>query len=192
VIWDTPAGKVALLAYDDINDSLYGATATKPGVAPLPSTGLLLAQVSAAAQQADFLIVSFHWGVESDYTVNPAERNLAHKVIDAGADLILGHHPHVVQGLEIYKDKLIAYSLGNFVFDHYRRDWGESFILQVVIAKDGPPRGEIIPVYLSSAGVPSPVTGSAAGVTLNRLTSLSAALGLTITRRGDQAFFGYP
>jgi poly-gamma-glutamate capsule biosynthesis protein CapA/YwtB (metallophosphatase superfamily) len=191
-IWDTPAGKVALLAYDQINTSLFAATASRPGIAPIPSSSLLLAQVSAAAQQADFLIVSFHWGVESDYTVNPAERNLAHKVIDAGADLILGHHPHVVQGLEIYKDKLIAYSLGNFVFDHYRRDWGESFILQVVIAKDGPPRGEIIPVYLSSAGVPSPVTGSAAGVTLNRLTSLSAALGLTITRRGDQAFFGYP
>jgi poly-gamma-glutamate capsule biosynthesis protein CapA/YwtB (metallophosphatase superfamily) len=191
-IWDTPAGKVALLAYDDINDSLYGATASKPGVAPFPPSSVMLAQISAAAQQSDFLIVSFHWGVESDYTVNAAERNLAHKVIDAGADLILGQHPHVVQGLEIYKNKLISYSLGNFVFDHHRTDWGESFILQVILSKDGPPRGEIIPAYLSSAGVPSPVTGGAAGVTLNRLTSLSAALGLTITRWGDQAFFGYP
>ena len=124
--------------------------------------------------------------------MNTTERNLAHKVIDAGADLILGQHPHVVQGLEIYKNKLIAYSLGNFVFDHHRTDWGESFILQLILSKDGPPRGEIIPVYLSSSGVPSPVTGSAAGVTLNRLTSLSAALGLPITRWGDQAFFGYP
>ena len=86
---------------------------------------------------------------------------------------------------------LIVYSLGNFVFDHFRTDWGESFILQVNVPREGPPSGEIIPVYLAASGVPSPVTGSAANITLNRLTTLSAALGLKITRSGDRAFFGY-
>ena len=65
-------------------------------------------------------------------------------------------------------------------------------IKQVIMSKDGPPRGEIIPVYLSSTGVPSPVTGSAAGAILDRLTGLSASLGLTISKWDDQAFFGYP
>jgi poly-gamma-glutamate synthesis protein (capsule biosynthesis protein) len=189
--WETRAGTVGLLAYCDINDNLYAATATKPGIAPFAGSSVIVAQVQAAAALCDFLIVSFHWGVETDYTVNAAERALAHKVVDAGADIILAQHPHVMQGLEIYKDKLIAYSLGNFVFDHYRYDWGESFILQVIVPQEGPPRGEIIPVYLAGTGVPSVVTGATASAILNRLTSLSASLGLKLTRWGDRAFFGY-
>ena len=80
--------------------------------------------------------------------------------IDAGADLILGHHPHVIQGLEVYHDKLIAYSLGDFVFDHHSRATGEAFVLRVTLRPTGPPVARIIPVYLSDAnGIPAPVTG---------------------------------
>jgi len=67
----------------------------------------------------NFLIVSMHWGEEYKLINSPAQQSLAHKIIEAGADLIIGHHPHVVQNIEKYQEKLIFYSLGNFIFDQY-------------------------------------------------------------------------
>jgi len=67
----------------------------------------------------NFLIVSMHWGEEYKLTNSPVQQKLAHKIIEAGADLIIGHHPHVVQNIEKYQGKLIFYSLGNFIFDQY-------------------------------------------------------------------------
>ena len=69
--------------------------------------------------QVDYLIVYPHWGVEYQAKPTSRQRQLAHQFIDAGADLIVGAHPHVVQSLEIYRDKPIFYSLGNFIFDQY-------------------------------------------------------------------------
>lgn len=66
-----------------------------------------------------FLIVIFHWGNEYQNKSSIFQQDLAHQVINAGADLIIGHHPHVVQEIEEYKGKLIFYSLGNFIFDQY-------------------------------------------------------------------------
>lgn len=66
-----------------------------------------------------FLIIFFHWGEEYQLKSSLSQRNLAHRAIDAGADLIIGSHPHVVQEIEEYKGRLIFYSLGNFVFDQY-------------------------------------------------------------------------
>ncbi|MBN1628639.1 MAG: CapA family protein [Thermoleophilia bacterium] len=192
---DTPAGTVAVLAYSRIVPSGFAATSTTPGIATAKDWeySTVLAQVAAASAASDFCIVSFHWGVEYDASANWAERDLAHRVVDAGADLVLGHHPHVIQGLEVYKNKLIAYSLGDFVFDHYSRATGEAFVLQVVMSESGAPRGEIIPVYLDDVyGIPSPVHGWEADAILDRLTSLSAALGVTLTKWDDRAFFGYP
>lgn len=65
---------------------------------------------------AQIIIVSFHWGVERENYPTETQINLAHSAIDNGADLVLGHHPHVLQGVENYKGKYIAYSLGNFCF----------------------------------------------------------------------------
>ena len=62
------------------------------------------------------MIASFHWGEEKAEYPNDVQVELAHAAIDAGADLVLGHHPHVLQGIEQYKGKNIVYSLGNFCF----------------------------------------------------------------------------
>jgi len=67
----------------------------------------------------NFLIVSLHWGEEYKLINSPVQQSLAHKIIEAGGDLIIGHHPHVVQNIEKYQGKLIFYSLGNFIFDQY-------------------------------------------------------------------------
>jgi len=74
----------------------------------------------ARSQNPDkFLIVNMHWGSEYKTVNSKSQQDLAHQLIDAGADLIIGHHPHVVQNIELYKNKLIFYSLGNFIFDQY-------------------------------------------------------------------------
>jgi poly-gamma-glutamate capsule biosynthesis protein CapA/YwtB (metallophosphatase superfamily) len=196
-IIETPAGKVAVIAASEIASS-FAASSERPGtyhVSPGSSRDqALLDKVAAAAKEADFVIVSLHWGVEYKTGANSHQISRAHALIDAGADLILGHHPHVVQGLEIYKDRLIVYSMGDFVFDHYSRITGEAFVLQVSIPRDGTaPWGTIVPVYLSdSFGIPAVVTGTSAARILDRLTSLSAKRGLALTIDGDIATFGSP
>ncbi len=69
-------------------------------------------------KKTDFIVVNIHWGEEYK-GVNITQKNFAHKVVDLGADVIIGHHPHVVQEIETYKGKKIYYSLGNFIFDQY-------------------------------------------------------------------------
>lgn len=64
----------------------------------------------------DLIVACCHWGIEGDYYPNDYQTNLGHELIDAGADLVIGHHPHVLQGIEEYKGKIICYSLGNFSF----------------------------------------------------------------------------
>jgi len=73
--------------------------------------------IKKAKEKVDILIVSFHWGEEYKKIANERQVKLAKLAIDSGADLIIGHHPHVIQNIEKYKDKFIFYSLGNFIFD---------------------------------------------------------------------------
>lgn len=73
--------------------------------------------VEDIASSTDFAVINIHWGVEYEHKFNSVQKNIAHALIDSGADVIIGHHPHVVQGMEIYKNKPIFYSLGNFIFD---------------------------------------------------------------------------
>lgn len=76
----------------------------------------LAEEVKAAKQQADYVIAYVHWGIEREEMPNEVQKSIAHRLVDAGADLVVGAHPHVLQGLEYYQGVPIAYSLGNFVF----------------------------------------------------------------------------
>ncbi|MDA0208369.1 MAG: CapA family protein [bacterium] len=94
----------------------------------------------------DLIIVNMHWGNEYELTSSAAQQELAHNLIDAGADVIIGHHPHVTQEIEIYNDKPIFYSLGNFVFDQYfSKDVEEFYALKLTI-QNGSIDFEIIPL----------------------------------------------
>jgi len=107
---------IAFLAYVDVKPEEAAATRMRAGVAWL-DPDLALADIRFARRLADLVIVSVHWGVE--YARSPAKEQVdwARQMIDAGADLVVGSHPHVVQPLEEYRGHWIAYSLGNFVFD---------------------------------------------------------------------------
>ena len=82
----------------------------------------VLNDIQAVRDKSDFIVAYTHWGEEYKTSSRENEQNIAHQVIDAGADVIIGSHPHVVQEKEVYKDKTIYYSLGNFVFDQYFSD----------------------------------------------------------------------
>jgi hypothetical protein len=113
--------KVALLSYDTVAP-VYAATATRAGSAQM-TAGWLKKDIKAAhAAGAQVVIVWPHWGVE--YTSGPSasQQRLAHAAIDAGADLVIGNHPHWAQAMEVYKGRPIWYALGNFTFD---QTWSE-------------------------------------------------------------------
>ena len=79
-----------------------------------------------------YLIAFMHWGDEYHHAQNETQRNLAHQLVDSGVDLIIGSHPHVTQGVEVYKGRLIFYSLGNYIFDQYfSKDVQQSFALSL-------------------------------------------------------------
>jgi poly-gamma-glutamate synthesis protein (capsule biosynthesis protein) len=112
---------VGLLGYDQIAPG-YNADSDTPGSARM-SRKTLRADIRAArAAGADVVIVFPHWGVEYRAVPTVAQRNMGKAAIDAGADLVIGNHPHWAQGMEVYKGKPIWYALGNFVFD---QTWSE-------------------------------------------------------------------
>ncbi|WP_226038523.1 CapA family protein [Aquibacillus saliphilus] len=133
---------------------------------------------------AQVIIANFHWGDERHYIPNNTQTSLGRFAIDTGADLVLGHHPHVVQGIENYKDKFIVYSLGNFMFGGNRNpDDKDTFIFQqtfhlaynkLTAKKDI----KIIPTSISSTDErnnyqPTPLKGENAARVLDKILSLS-------------------
>ena len=102
-----------------------------------PTESLLQKVIEQCRENADVVVLGFHWGAERRNTPKDYQVYIARKSIDLGADLVLGHHPHVLQGIEIYKNRLIAYSLGNFVFGSYSSSARTSAILRVLMGEDG-------------------------------------------------------
>lgn len=107
---------VGLLAYCEIGPENFAAGPNTPGHAWLDPAAMR-ADLAALRSQVDFIVVFTHWGVEYQTVETDHQRALARLAIDAGADLVVGAHPHVRQPAETYQGKLIVYSLGNFVFD---------------------------------------------------------------------------
>lgn len=107
--------KVALVGFTEFLQAVE-ATEERSGIA-IANQERVRAAIGLARQRADVVVASFHMGEE--YRAEPVERQraLAHAAIDAGADLVVGHHPHVIETREIYRGRDIYYSLGNFVFD---------------------------------------------------------------------------
>jgi poly-gamma-glutamate capsule biosynthesis protein CapA/YwtB (metallophosphatase superfamily) len=131
--------RFAFLAYndDDVVPASYEATETRRGTAFM-HTERMKAAVQNARSAADIVIVSMHAGDEYEPFPNDSQTAFAHAAIDSGAELVLGHHPHVVQTMEVYKGKYIFYSLGNFIFDQmWSRETREGLAVKATFRKDG-------------------------------------------------------
>lgn len=97
-------------------DPSWVANSKKPGMVSGYDPSILLEEIKKAGEYCDYLVVYIHWGIERDETPKEYQRTLGKQLIDAGADLVIGSHPHVLQGIEYYQGKPIVYSLGNFIF----------------------------------------------------------------------------
>jgi poly-gamma-glutamate capsule biosynthesis protein CapA/YwtB (metallophosphatase superfamily) len=171
--------KVAFLSYSRVHPLQFWATARKAGTAPAIEK-YVAQDIQKARQMADLVVVSFHWGAELMETPKKYQKDLAHMCIDSGADMVLGHHPHILQGLEIYKGKLIAYSLGNFAFGSRSRKCTESVILKTEFDSTGLRRIELVPLCVDNNEVffkPAVMTGQPGYNILKNLARLSKGLG---------------
>lgn len=146
---------IAVLGFTEIVPANgWYATADRPGVARGGDSEAMAAAVAAVAKAADVVVVSIHWGIERSTRPTAEQVERAKALIDAGADVILGHHPHVVQPLSWYKGRPIFYSLGNFV---WRRSFAASYdtgIAEVRIAPNGTVEARLIPAYIQASGHP--------------------------------------
>ncbi|WP_211747689.1 CapA family protein [Paenibacillus sp. Marseille-Q4541] len=145
--------KIALLGFTRvIPEANWRAEAGKPGVADAYNSAEAVKAIAQANKKADIVIVMAHWGQERHTTPDENQKKLGYEFIDAGADLVIGGHPHVLQGLESYKGKWIAYSTGNFIFSRSAtaETW-KTAIFQATCQKDGNCSMKLLPYHAELA-----------------------------------------
>lgn len=208
--------RIALLSYTSVCVPSFAATPSKPGAAMvriqtsyaanlrllqqpgspmLPRTvgepedvAMLLNDIKAAKAGADIVIVAWHWGISERWgKLADYQRELGRAVIDAGASAIIGHHAHMLAGIELYRGSPIMYSLGNFAFDmdyHYFRK--ESAIVMCDVTREGVANVRVIPVLINDEHEPVPVRTDNGGEKVAWfLEYLSEDLNTRFVRRGD-------
>jgi len=125
--------KIAFLAFTNLGEKSWEAKENSSGIAWLNKENLKHS-IKKAKEEAELIIVSMHYGQEYQLQPTKEQKDFSHLAIDLGADLVIGHHPHVVQPIEQYKRGYIAYSLGNFVFDqNFSKETMEGLLLEVLI-----------------------------------------------------------
>lgn len=166
--------RLALLGFSRVVPQVsWYAGSSKPGVAASYDPTAAVQAIQEAKEAADLVIVIAHWGQEKvDFPVDH-QKTLARAYIDAGADLIVGGHPHVLQGFERYKNKWIAYSLGNFIFTRASepKTW-ESMVLQASCTKQGACELQMHPYHAELAQA-VPMNESDGAALLKRIESIS-------------------
>lgn len=144
-----------------------------PGIAETYETTRTVAAIASAKEEADLVIVMVHWGKDAADKPENLQRNYAKEYIDAGADMVIGSHPHVLQGFEMYKGKWIAYSLGNFVYaSNPTGPQGDTGVLDAICDKAGECTLKFNPMNVKQSQ-PFPLEGEAKQQMLDRLSSIS-------------------
>ncbi len=148
---------VAVLGFDQVLDPPDAvAGANKPGTAVGHDFGLAVRAVKAAAASSDLVVVMIHWGVEMEVRPRKYQVVEAHRLVDAGADVIFGAHSHTLQPLETYRGRPIFYSLGNFVWPRLAPDLRATAVAEVTVGPDGEMHGRLLPAEIVSDGHPAP------------------------------------
>lgn len=139
--------KFAFFGFVDMLPDAIVYLKDKPGPA-YASTKEIIKEIRKVRNKVDFIIVSIHWGIEFNRYPTMRQIEKAHKMIDAGADLIIGHHPHVLQSIEVYKKRPIIYSMGNFVFDQHKLYQRQSAIFTCVFSRGKVDSISLIPILI--------------------------------------------
>lgn len=176
------------VGYVSVNELEWGA-----GVEALVENGI----AALRGAEADLILVCCHWGIEREYYPEAYQQVLGRKCIDWGADLVIGHHPHVLQGVEEYQGKYIVYSLGNFCFGANRNpeDKDAMIFQQTFTFREGQKQEDqnirVIPCSISSLSSrndfkPTPASGEEAVRIINKLNECSREFGVQFDENGQQ------
>jgi poly-gamma-glutamate capsule biosynthesis protein CapA/YwtB (metallophosphatase superfamily) len=163
---------------DDHLISAWTATDSKGGLASAKNVERMVQAVRDASEGADTVIVHLHWGQELATCPLPRQKDLAQRLVEAGADVVVGGHAHVLQGGGYMKDAYVHYGLGNFVFYSGSGPTAESGVLQLRLENGKVTGGKWKPATIS-AGLPRPLTGAAAQAARQKWAGLRDCAGLT-------------
>lgn len=172
----THNGKLGFLSYSLTFPESFWATDTQAGAA-FGHEKQIVADIKRLKKHADSVIVSFHWGREKITELRPYQPKLGRAAIDAGAALVIGHHPHILQAIEQYKDGLIMYSLGNFIFGSYSPDAKTSVVARITLNDGAFHHAEFTPINVLNSEVifqPKILKNNEAATVINHLNTLSA------------------
>jgi poly-gamma-glutamate synthesis protein (capsule biosynthesis protein) len=147
--------------------------------------GALLEAVRAAAEVDDVVVVYLHWGREHQACPTQKQRLLGRQLAEAGADVVVGSHSHVLGGAGWSGDTYVAYGLANFVWYHNRQP--ETGVLSLRVDRDGVVDEAWTPARIAAGGRPRPLSGPARGAAVNRWADLQRCSGLAAERGGEQA-----
>jgi poly-gamma-glutamate capsule biosynthesis protein CapA/YwtB (metallophosphatase superfamily) len=196
--------KIAFLAYECTIWS-FGAEGKEkiPGAAKLNVSSLLASphidkgdlkvmkeDVRKAKETADVVVASFHWGVDLSCTVAPHQKAMAYQAVDSGADVILGHHPHRLQGIEVYNGKVIFYSLGNILFDMMFQFPQNTVAAETILSEKGLEEAYVHPIYITKSendlfDPTIPDVGNFEAI-VSELKELSEEFGTNFVRKGEK------
>lgn len=186
-IWEINGIKVGFLGFSRVTPNVdWYATENRAGIVNGYDSNAknMIEVVKQAKEKVDFLIVSLHWGTElADYP-RDNDVTIAKELIDNGADCIMGHHPHVLQGIEFYKNRPIVYSLGNFVFGAKGDRTTQTMIFNMEINKEGIINTSIIPGRIKT-GQPIISEGEERENTIKLINQLSKDWGTKVLADGS-------
>lgn len=177
-IIEKKGSKFAFLSYNEISPENYKATDNLAGIAWISDKEEDLRKMESdireAKEKSNFVVVSFHWG--NEYQAKPISRQtkIAQRAIEAGADIILSQHPHVVQAVDFINNKFVAYSLGNFVFDQmWSEETREGLVAKVYFGRKKILDIDLIPIKIDNFNQPRLATKEESTKILNRVFSAS-------------------
>ncbi|ABB33734.1 Capsule synthesis protein, CapA [Geobacter metallireducens RCH3] len=174
--------RIAFLAYSLTFPSEFYAGPNRPGTAPGYAPHVR-EDIRRAKAEADYVVVSFHWGAERAEFPKQYQTETARLAIDAGADAIIGHHPHVLQGIEFYRGKPILYSLGNFAFGS-RSTAADRSVMARLTLSDEETSVELVPLnvlHRETRYQPGILAGRKGAEVIERLNRLSQPFGTVIS-----------
>ena len=176
--------RVGFLAYSSCHPWVGSTPAAEDAAGVAPAEPLLIEEdVRRLRKQVDCVVVSLHWGKENLHYPPPENIHLGHRIVDWGGNIVLGHHPHVVQGIESYNGGIICYSLGNFLYPDYPEQGlrftakqRESLMVQFSIGRGGVDVDRVVPLMMSQEGIVTPMPDPDRGRLLSDLGEYSDAV----------------
>ncbi len=181
---------IIILAYNERPPAEFDAGARTPGAAPL-DMHVLKEDIRRHRTSTNLVLVSLHWGIEQTLYPRSYQVRLARAIIDAGADAIIGHHPHWPQGIEIYRSKPIFYSLGNFINGFYNLVEKNNFFAVLHCKGNNIHRLEIIPIAGKNTAIdfqPYILTGKEATAQLRLIRYISSHFKTEMTIKKDRGY----